>query len=102
MCGKILSAGSMVDRCWTVRLGDGSVMDWFAKNYSVSMSFFDHRIGSKAEAATVSVPKEAVVVAQPARSAPIRSPTEATLLRWIKAGADARPSLVVLAQLKAD
>src|SRR5579884_475384 len=32
-----------------------------------SVSFFDHRIGSKAEHATASVPAEAVVVAQPAR-----------------------------------
>jgi hypothetical protein len=32
-----------------------------------SVSFFDHRIGSKAEQATASVPTEAVVVAQPAR-----------------------------------
>ena len=31
------------------------------------MSFVDHRIGSKAEHATESVPTEAVVVAQPAR-----------------------------------
>jgi hypothetical protein len=32
-----------------------------------SVFFFDHRIGSKAEQATSSVPTEAVVVAQPAR-----------------------------------
>jgi len=32
-----------------------------------SVSFFDHRIRSKAEHATASVPAEAVVVAQPAR-----------------------------------
>jgi hypothetical protein len=33
-----------------------------------SVSFFDHRIGSKAEQATASVPTEAVVVAQPVRN----------------------------------
>ncbi len=32
-----------------------------------SVSFFDHRIGSKAEQATASVPTEAVIIAQPAR-----------------------------------
>jgi hypothetical protein len=35
----------------------------------LSVSFFDHRIGSNAEQATGSVPTEAVVVAQPGRIA---------------------------------
>jgi hypothetical protein len=40
-----------------------SFTDWIVS----SVSFFDHRIGSKAEQATASVPTEAVVVAQPGR-----------------------------------
>jgi hypothetical protein len=46
------------------------------------VSFLDHRIGSKAEQATASVPTEAVVVAQPARISSGISSSAARIARF--------------------